>query len=230
MTISAKFPSRCACCGGNIRVGEQIEWTKGSPAVHAGCVGKPIAAAAPKAPRAPKAAAPKVDTTGCQYLSRRSTGRDDGYDVGQVLHAPKIAGGGGDGHYWTVVKVERKWKDDDTDEWMVACYARPSIPEEFEGPLARRTAKANHEALVKELESLARAGTNYSDAEAIKPTDGREVVINLGAHGSGKIVAVLSEDGAVSVWCSGFYDDYRQSLQVTRSARAVEIMGLLLGV
>lgn len=112
MTISAKFPSRCACCGGNIRVGEQIEWTKGSPAVHAGCVGKPIAAAAPKAPRAAKPAAPKVDTTGCQYLSRRSNGRDDSYDVGQVLHAPKIAGGGGDGHYWTVVKVERKWKDD----------------------------------------------------------------------------------------------------------------------
>lgn len=35
MTITAKYSSKCATCGGAIRVGEKIEWSKGSPARHA---------------------------------------------------------------------------------------------------------------------------------------------------------------------------------------------------
>lgn len=31
MTITAKYPSRCSCCGGAIKTGEQIEWSKGQP-------------------------------------------------------------------------------------------------------------------------------------------------------------------------------------------------------
>lgn len=37
MTIVAKYPSKCACCGGAIRAGEQIEWAKGSPSRHVVC-------------------------------------------------------------------------------------------------------------------------------------------------------------------------------------------------
>jgi hypothetical protein len=34
MTITAKYASKCARCGGQIQVGEKIEWSKGSPAMH----------------------------------------------------------------------------------------------------------------------------------------------------------------------------------------------------
>jgi hypothetical protein len=37
MTITAKYPSKCAACGGAISAGEQIEWSKGSPARHTQC-------------------------------------------------------------------------------------------------------------------------------------------------------------------------------------------------
>ena len=37
MTITAKFPGRCADCGGPISPGQQIEWEKGKPARHVDC-------------------------------------------------------------------------------------------------------------------------------------------------------------------------------------------------
>lgn len=40
MTITAKYAGRCAACGGAIRVGEPIEWSRGGPTTHAGCAGK----------------------------------------------------------------------------------------------------------------------------------------------------------------------------------------------
>jgi len=37
MTITAKYPSTCQACSCPITVGQQIEWTKGSPARHTAC-------------------------------------------------------------------------------------------------------------------------------------------------------------------------------------------------
>ena len=37
MIIRAKFASQCGTCGRRIAKGDQIEWTRGLPAVHAGC-------------------------------------------------------------------------------------------------------------------------------------------------------------------------------------------------
>ena len=44
MTITAKFASVCPCCGARIVPGTKVEWSKGSPAKHVGCVGKPVTA------------------------------------------------------------------------------------------------------------------------------------------------------------------------------------------
>lgn len=37
MTITAKYPGTCVCCGQRITPGQAIEWTKGNPARHVGC-------------------------------------------------------------------------------------------------------------------------------------------------------------------------------------------------
>jgi len=49
MTIAAKFASICAACHKPIRVGDKIEWSKGSPATHArlqDCAAAPVASMA----------------------------------------------------------------------------------------------------------------------------------------------------------------------------------------
>lgn len=50
MKIPAKFSSVCPACGFRIRVGDEVEWERGSPARHAVC---------PAAER-PKATPPKM--------------------------------------------------------------------------------------------------------------------------------------------------------------------------
>ena len=90
-----------------------------------------------------------------QGISRRSRGRDDGYTVGQVLHCPRIKGGGGaDGHYWTVVRQMRKWRDDDTDDWMVGATIRPATDAECAPLAARILARAAREQLQQDLERI----------------------------------------------------------------------------
>lgn len=37
MSITAKYPARCATCHGNITPGQKIEWTKGEPVRHTAC-------------------------------------------------------------------------------------------------------------------------------------------------------------------------------------------------
>ena len=44
MTITAKFAGTCRKCGGRIKVGEKIEWEKGTGAQHMECTSKPAPA------------------------------------------------------------------------------------------------------------------------------------------------------------------------------------------
>jgi hypothetical protein len=37
MTITAKYPGKCAVCGERFAAGEQINWRKGEPSSHATC-------------------------------------------------------------------------------------------------------------------------------------------------------------------------------------------------
>jgi len=41
MTITAKFPGKCARCGGAVAPGEKIEWSKGAPIRHSDCSAAP---------------------------------------------------------------------------------------------------------------------------------------------------------------------------------------------
>jgi hypothetical protein len=234
MTITAKYPSRCAVCGRPIRVGDQIEWKKGSPAVHAACVGKAKAAA--KTTRRPATTKPRNPeppmADGEVFLSRPSRGMDDGYDAGQTIHATRIPGGGGpDGRYWTVTwsgKSRCSEGEDDTreGEWMCRAHARPATDAEVAPLVSRAQATELRKTRLDELQELCRAGTRTSDAEARRPS-GIELVIRPGVHGSGRELAILTEDGAVALWCSGHYDDYRETLAVSTDQRAAELFRAL---
>jgi len=37
IVISAKFVSKCACCGGVVQKGEDINYAKGTPVTHVNC-------------------------------------------------------------------------------------------------------------------------------------------------------------------------------------------------
>ena len=118
--------------------------------------------------------------------------------------------------------------------WVVTLYLRRATAEEAAPALARvaerkaaKAASAERKALITELGHLCEAGMRGSDDAARKPA-GREIELAAGVHGSGRKVAILSEDGGgVAIWCSGYYDDYRATLSVTRDPQAVAIMGLL---
>lgn len=52
MQITAKFPGRCAKCGGSIAAGTVIEWSKSGGSSHVSCpAGGAKVAAAPAQPR-----------------------------------------------------------------------------------------------------------------------------------------------------------------------------------
>lgn len=120
--------------------------------------------------------------------------------------------------------------------WHVTLYMRRATAEEAAPALARaatakaaREAAAARKALIAELVALCRTGWHTSDNAARRPA-GAEVVIAPGTNGSGREIAILSPDGsAVALWGSGHYDDYRETLAVTRAPRAAEIFAALAG-
>lgn len=119
--------------------------------------------------------------------------------------------------------------------WQVTLYLRRATAEEAAPAIARYAAKREAEsaraarvAMIRELVRLCEAGMRVSDNAANKPT-GREFVVDPGVNGSGQKIAVLSEDGhGAAIWCSGYYDDYRPTLAVTREPRAAEVLRTLL--
>jgi len=234
MTITAKYPGTCTKCGGSFQAGASINWEKGRGASHAVCSGRSTKAPTRKAPTRKSSYPASPPEPGAHEIGGRRSGRDDRrYDVGAVVHAPKVgpAGGGPDRHYYTVLasRVSPPNEDNCQFDWSEHAWVRAATDAEAAPVAARLTGAANRKAMLAELDVLARAGWTGSDDEAKKPV-GREYVLDAGTHGSGRRVAVLSDDAAaVAVWCSGYYDDYRQTLAVTRDPRAVEIVTKLLG-
>ena len=78
MTITAKYPGRCRVCGGAIRVGETIEWKKGSVAAHLKCPRSPSSPPSSDTPAAPADPAAVKISRGQGYGGQP-------YTVGQVL-------------------------------------------------------------------------------------------------------------------------------------------------
>jgi hypothetical protein len=268
MIIVAKFSSMCPRCGGSIKAGSQVEWSKGSKAMHAACAtgAAPKRAAERHAERRTPSAPAKVEPPSmalapyirgekwepCKRVRLPDT-------TGEVRIAEKVKRGSWatprigtegvpvqEGDAFVVVAQTARYESVEDNEdfgdmsgagWQVTLYLRRATAEEAAPALekaaaerAKREAAARRKALAKELVHLCQTtGLRGSDDDARRP-QGRELELNPGSGGSGREIAVLSEDGAaVAVWHSGYYDDYRQSLAVTRDPRAVEIMIDLLG-
>jgi hypothetical protein len=260
MIISARYEGTCGRCGGHIAVGAQIDWVRGGKPSHAKCpkAGASSSKPAPQ-PRAPKPTTPSVsdapyvrhekwepckradlpDTTGAVRVAGQTKRPWADLRKGAQGEAAR------EGDAFVVVgQVSRYESAEDSEDmgdmsgagWCVTLYLRRAEIEEARKAVAAYLAGKLHteqekqlEAAKRELSALCRAGWTGCDDDARKPA-GQEVEIRPGVHGSGREVAVLSEDGqGVALYCGGHYDDYRPTLAVTREPRAAEILRSLLG-
>lgn len=249
----AKFPGRCRACGGHLSAGDRIDWTKGAGARHVQCPEAQERADSTKA-RTPAAVdAPFVRHEKWEPCRRAHFDARLRDQIGRrvvlattdrmVLAADGTAMPGDGAAYLVVGGSGRYWSADDADDmgdcdgasWQVTLRLRLATEDEAREARADHAqrqaaaaAKAARQDATRELTRLCEAAMRASDDQARCP-DGERVVVAEGEHG-GRTIAVLSADGgAVALWCEGYYDDWRQTLAVTREPRAVELFRLLAG-
>lgn len=228
MIITAKFESTCPTCRQPIRVGSEVEWTRGVQAQHVACAnGAPAAAPARgKAARRPprKPASPRQPRRELQAGEQMIGRRSKAYAIGETIHGAKLPGGGGpDGCYWTVTHEWFQRANEDLgyydDEYMA--HVRPATDEEVAQVLTRLAAAGARAACVAWLEAALSTGapgvTTVSDTGTLPPTAERQVELVLGrrvgASGAvtdGGTTYVVTADSIVAHH-GGYYDDYRSS-------------------
>jgi len=125
-----------------------------------------------------------------------------------------------------VTRVERKYRDYDTDEWMCSAVVRPATDEEAAPILARRARHAARDARLSELAAII---TPACATDEEYPAGAQSLVAAIGdvrgmihASTAGHRDYLLAPDGAVWRSVSG-YDDAPQ-LWRTESPRAAELM------
>lgn len=202
MIITAKYLSTCPNCGGSIGVGDKVEWTKGSKASHAKCP-KGRTAAAPKraAGRPARERQPAFPDTapepGAIRIEGTRLGRNDQrYDAGATVHAPKVreAGGGPDGHYFTVIvaRLFPPCEDAGHYHWTEYAWVRPATETEAAPVAARIAARTAREGLARDLGAAPAERVREpmpASAVVLVPRDGTRLCV------SGERVAVV--DGAI---------------------------------
>lgn len=166
------------------------------------------------------------------WISRRSQGKGDNYTVGQIVALKKMRGGGGaEGNLFEVVKVHRKWKDDDTDEWMIGADVRPATgPKADKIDREKQAAKDKADAVASTVALIAQTGVTVPEQDARKLPDGDVFVVNAGVHGSGLESMRLTPDGRAVWFHGGHYDDYRATQRVSTDPAAVAALRSLLAM
>jgi hypothetical protein len=170
MQITARFGSTCPACGGQIPVGATVEWEKGQKARHVVCpargsagAGSPARARTPSAPRRQAPRRPPFPSTppepgAFRIEGRRDGRRDERYSTGMVVHALKVreAGGGPDGHYYTVLcsGLFPPCEDNQQFDWQEIAWVRPATDAEAAPRAAQDAARELREALVRDLGAL----------------------------------------------------------------------------
>lgn len=217
MTITAKFASSCGCgCGTKIPVGATIEWAKGQPARLPGH--KAFGAAKSSTSRRSSGGARKdsypQSMVGAHQIARRASGRSDSkYEVGGVVHAPKIkdafAGGGDDGAWYTVLACTLRAPNEDNDDfdWRELAWVRAATADEAMTPAAKRAvgdAKVN---ALRDLQQAIRAGHDGVDPRLTKNEAGSgSKEIRIAGNVAGSIRAYVTDERAWLVDSMG--DDY----------------------
>jgi len=224
MTITARYPSRCASCGGAIHAGDRIEWSKGTAARHTKCSGA--------ARKSTSSSTLPVPATGEQIVQKY----DGTYEVGQTLHIPRVAdGGGADGHYWTVIgmgsrRISEAENDCEAGRRVQWAHVRPATEDEA-APVAARVAEAAarkvaQDRLLAIIDEVRERGAR-SDGLYRSTPDGMMLDLRL-ANSAGSIGAVLGLVGdTLMVHYDTGYDDYRGvDWTLTDAALATEVRAL----
>lgn len=144
-----RYPGTCQKCGGTVPAEKgMLEKRDGKWIVtHAGkCAQAPAPAPAHKATR--KESVPPVE--GEYTVTRRSRGRDDCYEVGEVIAVDR-------GTKFAVVIESGKYRDDDTDGWMLTARVRPATEAEATPVKTRREARQAAKAAADTLAADLRA-------------------------------------------------------------------------
>jgi hypothetical protein len=169
MIIISKFLGTCRRCGGSIQPGTEIEWAKGVGARHVHCAHGHGATTTPDRAQSARRTTSRTSerrpsfpatapVPGAVLISGRRTGRSDRrYDVGTCIHAPTVrdAGGGPDGHYYTVLAARMTPPNDDNQQfdWEEYAWARPATDAEAAPIAARVAAREARETLTRDLQS-----------------------------------------------------------------------------
>lgn len=219
MVISAKFSSRCAACGGPIHAGDRVEWSKGSAARHVSCGGgraKAVASSRRQVPKTPRAR--REPREGEQIISRVSSGRGDGYDVGQTVMVR--------GHGWhTVVSAWVSPPSDDNDDfdWRCCAIVRAATAEEAVAAQERRDAVQRAKTLASipawVAEQVRRP--EYHDATCAIPSEAWRYSLRATLAGSTTLYATQTE----IVLVISSYDDGPHVWRRPLDSAAVEALG-----
>lgn len=233
MQMQAKYNGKCAGCGGPIRAGDVIDYSRDTGARHPACTSVPVArltfkttfkatkpkaksvkAKAPKAPSRPKA--PYPDTPPCegavQIYGRRNGRYDSRWEVGQVVSYEK-------GTRYGVVLASQMippCEDNQMFGWHEAAWVRPATEAEAT-PV--KTARSQKEAKILALRLMehhlkAEGQALGDDAARRAHHDAQRAAVwqwtssMTTAVANWQTVSVL-EDGSVVSHHPGFYDDYR---------------------
>lgn len=226
-TLQARYTGECAACGGAIRVGDMIEYQRGTPTRHAGCrAGRVLRTAAPAAARRAAPAARKTPSAGEQLVSRRSTGRGDRYSIGQVV---RVRGESPEWHVVVSEWIEAPHEDAGHYDWRCVAIVRPATETEASQAAARRAARDARKALAATL-AAARgervAAAMPGDAAVLVPRDESRSVA------TGERVALV--DGAVLYERAGDPDRidswYLYTVRLTDAAIVEAVRGYLAAV
>lgn len=156
MTITAKYPGRCRKCGGDINVGNSIEWRRGEKAYHTEC---PDAAPAPRAENS-------------NDLIHISVGQGYGghaYNVGDIIRRR-------DGSYVYAVRVSQSYYNEDgmsfgvgdEEGYIYSAHCRPATEEEAAPAIEAKKKAQDSKAAKARLDEIKRAiqGTENAPAGA----------------------------------------------------------------
>jgi len=158
-------------------------------------------------------------------ITRRSMGKADKYEVGKIMHLPKCSGGGGpDGHYFRVVKSS-KYRDDDTDEWMLIGEVVAATADEAAPVAARIVAKALAETEAKALAGALREVRIMGETDArlfYAPKDVIDLWIEQRAAGSERWT--FSPTTGIIYYAESSYDDGPATWATSATREQVEAL------
>jgi hypothetical protein len=173
MTITAKYPSTCAACGGKIVPGDKIEWEKGQKARHTKCSTGSTAQAS--------------DATPAPYKIHGGSGYGcHGWESGQIVRSEKHLREKGYPEFLFVVRASRRYFREegmsfgvgDESGYTYGAECREASAEES-APLraeieARRTARNRQAEIELTFRTIAETG-EYPKEESIP--EGEEVAV-----------------------------------------------------